>query len=83
VVKICRVRSAGWPNWARNCCCSRRLEAEVSAFLGRDRYERAAASEDPRAGMRNGYCPTTVKTTAALITLARPKQRKTIERLQP
>jgi len=40
------------------------LEAEVAAFLGRDRYERTAASEDRRAGMRNGYCPTTVKTTA-------------------
>jgi putative transposase len=35
------------------------IEAEVTAFLGRDRYERAATSEDVRAGMRNGYCPTT------------------------
>lgn len=56
------------------------LEAEVTAFLGRDRYERAAASEDPRAGMRNGYCPTTVKTTAGPITLSRPKVRGTTER---
>ena len=32
----------------------------MTAFLGRDRYERAAASEDPRVGMRNGYCLTTV-----------------------
>ena len=40
------------------------IEAEVTAFLGRDRYERAATGEDVRAGMRNGYCPTTVKTTA-------------------
>jgi putative transposase len=30
------------------------LEAEVGAFLGRDRYERAAACEEPRVGMRNG-----------------------------
>ncbi|MBS4729705.1 IS256 family transposase [Mycobacterium sp. SM1] len=56
------------------------LEAEVSAFLGRDRYQRAATSEDPRAGMRNGYCPTTVKTTAGPITLQRPKVRGTTER---
>ncbi|EID15821.1 transposase, mutator type, partial [Mycobacterium xenopi RIVM700367] len=40
------------------------IEAEVTAFLGRDRYQRAATSQDARAGMRNGYCPTTVKTTA-------------------
>ena len=52
----------------------------MAAFLGRDRYERAAASEDTRVGMRNGYCPTTVKTTAGPITLARPKLRGTTER---
>jgi putative transposase len=40
------------------------IEAEVTAFLGRERYERAASSDDARVGMRNGYCPTTVKTTA-------------------
>src|SRR6187431_2546524 len=34
------------------------VEAEVAAFLGRERYERAAGNEDARAGMRNGYCPT-------------------------
>ncbi|MDI3314533.1 MAG: hypothetical protein QJR12_09725 [Mycobacterium sp.] len=34
------------------------LEAEVTAFLGRDRYQRAATSKDPRAGMRNPYLPT-------------------------
>jgi putative transposase len=56
------------------------LEAEVAAFLGRERYERAAGSEDARAGMRNGYCPTTVKTTAGPVTLARPKLRGTTER---
>jgi putative transposase len=56
------------------------LEAEVAAFLGRDRYERAAASEDARVGMRNGYCPTTVKTTAGPVTLSRPKLRGTTER---
>ncbi len=56
------------------------LEAEVTAFLGRDRYERAAPCEDASAGMRNGYCPTTVKTTAGAVTLARPKLRGTTER---
>lgn len=56
------------------------LEAEVTTFLGRDRYERAATVEDGRAGMRNGYCPTTVKTTAGPVTLQRPKLRGTTER---
>jgi putative transposase len=32
------------------------------------------------AGMCNGYCPTTVKTTAGPITWARPKLRNTTER---
>src|SRR5436853_140409 len=31
------------------------LEAEVTEFLGRDRYQRAAASDDARPGSRNGY----------------------------
>jgi putative transposase len=56
------------------------IEAEVAAFLGRERYERAASSNDARVGMRNGYCPTTVKTTAGPVTLARPKLRSTTER---
>ncbi|HEX7426061.1 MAG TPA: IS256 family transposase [Mycobacterium sp.] len=57
------------------------IEAEVTAYLGRDRYERAASCDDARAGMRNGYCPTTVKTTAGPVTLQRPKVRDTTERL--
>lgn len=56
------------------------LEAEVTAFLGRDRYARVASTEDARAGMRNGYCATTVKTTAGPVTLDRPKLRGTTER---
>ncbi|MGE5697721.1 MAG: IS256 family transposase [Candidatus Sericytochromatia bacterium] len=56
------------------------VEAEVAAFLGRDRYARLAQTEDARAGLRNGYCPTTVKTTAGPITLQRPKLRNTTER---
>ncbi|MQB00136.1 MAG: IS256 family transposase, partial [Actinobacteria bacterium] len=56
------------------------LEAEVTAFLGRDRYARAASTEDARPGMRNGYCATTVKTTAGPVTVERPKLRGTSER---
>jgi Transposase, Mutator family len=40
------------------------LKAEITEFLGRDRYQRAAACEDARAGSRNGYREVTVKTTA-------------------
>src|SRR6476619_3171460 len=40
------------------------LEAEVTEFLGRDRYQRAAATADAQPGARNGYRPATVKTTA-------------------
>src|ERR1022692_4906250 len=56
------------------------IEAEVTVFLGRDRYARAALADDARPGMRNGYCDTTVKTTAGPVTLQRPKLRGTTER---
>ena len=36
------------------------LEAQVTMMLGRERYERAASCQDACAGMRNGYCPTTI-----------------------
>ena len=55
------------------------LEAEVTEFLGRDRYQRAAACDDARPGSRNGYREVTVKTTAGPVTLARPKLRGTTE----
>jgi putative transposase len=55
------------------------LEAEVEAFLGRARYQRSAAAGDARPGMRNGYSPATVKTTAGPVTVARPKLRGTTE----
>src|ERR1700747_1761702 len=55
------------------------LEAEVTEFLGRDRYQRAAACADARPGSRNGYREVTVKTTAGPVTLARPKLRGTTE----
>ena len=52
------------------------LEAEVTEFLGRDRYARG---ERARAGLRNGYSPTTIKTTAGAVKLERPKVRGTLE----
>jgi len=55
------------------------LEAEITEFLGRDRYQRAAACADARPGSRNGYREVTVKTTAGPVTLARPKLRGTTE----
>src|SRR6266516_4145121 len=55
------------------------LEAEVEVFLGRARYQRAAGVEGAAAGMRNGYCPATVETTAGPVTVARPKLRGTTE----
>ena len=51
----------------------------MAAFLGRNRYARLADVADARQGMRNGYCPTTVKTTAGPITLQRPKLRNAAE----
>jgi transposase-like protein len=51
------------------------LEAEVTEFLGRDRYQRVAACTDARPGSRNGYREVTVKTTAGPVALARPKLR--------
>jgi transposase-like protein len=53
------------------------LEAEVTAFLGRDRYQRAGACPDAQPGSRNGYREVTVKTTAGPVTLERPKLRGT------
>lgn len=52
------------------------LEAEVGEFLGRDRYARG---ERARQGHRNGYQPTSVKTTAGEMELHRPKVRGTLE----
>jgi putative transposase len=52
------------------------LEAEVTEFLDRDRYGRGQRA---REGSRNGYAPTTVKTTAGPVTLERPRLRGTDE----
>ena len=56
------------------------VEAEVDVFLGRARYQRAAECPDARAGSRNGFCESTIKTTAGPVTVARPKLRGTTER---
>nr|WP_254351949.1 transposase [Mycobacteroides abscessus] len=53
------------------------LEAEVTEFLGRERYQRAAACLDANEGSRNGYRSVTVKTTTGPVTLERPKLRGT------
>ena len=53
------------------------LEAEITEFLGRGRYQRAAASGDARPGSRNGYREVTVKTTAGPVRLSRPELRGT------
>ena len=53
------------------------LEAEVTAFLGRERYQR---DPDANPGHRNGHQPITVKTTSGPLTLARPKLRGTDQR---
>ncbi|MDX6331909.1 MAG: putative transposase [Streptomycetaceae bacterium] len=56
------------------------VEAEVDVFLGRAHYQRAAECPDARAGSRNGFCESTIKTTAGPVTVARPKLRGTTER---
>jgi len=55
------------------------LEAEVTTFLGRERYQRATTRPDANAGSRNGYRPVRVKTTTGPITLERPKLRGTTQ----
>jgi putative transposase len=55
------------------------MEAEVEEFLGRARYQRAAAAPEAREGSRNGYRPATIKTTAGPVTVERPKVRGTTE----
>ena len=55
------------------------VEAEVAAFLERDRHQRR--DEESPAGYRNGYQPpATVKTTMGPVELRRPKLRDTDER---
>jgi len=52
------------------------VEAEVSEFLGRERYARG---DRDRVGYRNGHTELTVKTTAGPVLLERPKLRGTTQ----
>jgi putative transposase len=56
------------------------VEAEVDEFLGRARYQRRIGTAEARAGSRNGFGATTVRTTAGPVSVARPKLRGTQER---
>jgi putative transposase len=56
------------------------IEAEATAFLGREHYRRGARQ---RAGWRNGYEPKHVQTEAGLLELAMPQVRGTEEPFQP
>jgi transposase-like protein len=56
------------------------LEAEVTEFLGRERYAKSALTPGANDGMRNGYSPVTVKTTAGPVTLQRQKLRGTTDK---
>ena len=56
------------------------IEAEATAFLGREHYRRGARQ---RAGWRNGYEPKHVQTEAGLLELAMPQLRGTEEPFQP
>ena len=57
------------------------LEDELTEFLGRERYQRvdAAGGDGGDANYRNGYEPTTVKTTSGRLELERPRVRNATE----
>src|SRR5262245_54503838 len=56
------------------------IEAEATAFLGRDHYRRGARE---RVGWRNGYEAKHVQSEAGLLALAVPQLRGTEEPFQP
>jgi len=56
------------------------LEAEISEFLGRDRYARG---ERERAGCRSVHAELTVKPPLGLVVLERPKLRGTAQPFAP
>jgi putative transposase len=43
------------------------LEAEVTEFLGRERYQRAVSTPDAAQGSRNGHRAVTVKSTCGSV----------------
>ena len=55
------------------------LEDELTEFLGRERYARAADDGGGGAVYRNGYEPRTVKTTSGSMELERPRVRNATE----
>ena len=56
------------------------IEAEATAFLGREHYRRGARQ---RVGWRNGYEPKQVQSEAGLLALAVPQLRGTEEPFHP
>ncbi len=56
------------------------LEAEITMFLGRDRYQRAALTEDARPGMRNGSVGDPHDPVIEVGPLARIEQAEAIQR---
>jgi putative transposase len=56
------------------------IEAEATAFLGREHYRRGARQ---RTGWRNGYEPKHLQTEAGLLELAMPQVRGTEEPFHP
>ena len=56
------------------------VEAEATAFLGRDHYRRG---ERQRVGWRNGYEPKRVQSEAGVLELAVPQLRSTEEPFRP
>src|ERR1700736_6094235 len=56
------------------------IEAEATAFLGRDHYRRG---ERQRVGWRNGYEPKRVQSEAGVLELAVPQLRGTEEAFRP
>src|SRR5262245_51622531 len=56
------------------------IEAEATAFLGREHYRRGARQ---RTGWRNGYEPKQIQSEAGVLELAVPQLRGTEERFQP
>lgn len=53
------------------------LEEEVTAFLGRERYEHK--EQESPSGYRNGYRDRTIKTAEGRLTVRRPRVRETDE----
>ena len=59
------------------------LEAEVTQFLGRDRYQRVAACPGASPRSRNGYREVTVKTTAGPVPCPGPSCAAPLRRSRP